>query len=869
MASALKFRSLVSRLSLVLLCAVIGLFLGGVFHYRLRAGVHAAVPSPTPALAALPQSWGGGGPPPPTAHQRYAAFLSGGGFYSELLLQNLQADRAVTVSSTIVLSSGQIPLGSVTLPPHSAQTLDISSALWNDGYSTTRGTVMVQYSTVSYSQVTALARSYNEASHVYLNSFAQSPEEYWLGTSYDAVLWAPDEGTKGLVFLTNSSSEPRQVRVTLLTAGGGGRLAPVDIPPGQTQWLSVDDLVSESRLAGAGVHVSFSGNPGDIVAGGLLYNERTGFAKYIHFADESLPYPTAALRTNLVLLGFQPLAEGYPAGISFRSVAAIHNTETQPVSVVPRLTYLEGGTTQRVTLPSLTLPPDGSAIVDLTKEQADSIIPAGVSEAALELQPSAPSGSIVAELFSFDGSTGGYVVGPSFTSYPAHGTASAWRIDGGFTTTAIVGSAATQDDKLVLKLYSAAGLYSKTFAVPAGGLVSINVKQLQQDATPDDNGKTLTGTSGIMYLSGSRNNLSKLTFDVIVHSTSEADYVGYQNNPCDMVDSIDLYIDCVTGESPCAVMQAWYWSISGVGDQPGTQTASSNTSLAQISQNSSGDDQVTFTPSGQSSSVTLYFTPGSINTTDCEACSYGPVPVQSVSVTVPEITSISPSKGPVSGTVAVTIDGSGFGASGATVSAGLGIAVTVNSASNTQIQASFQIGSGAAGGDRLVTVTASGITSNSADFYVQIPASLAIVGGTDSTTSETTCSAGSYGTGCGVTRSFIYQVEDQEFPPEPIDYAGLEVWDSFGTPSPNSLNLTSFVTTCSPANTGPCNVTTNSLGEFGENSPGLSACSTVCYVNNSCTTGGPTTVAQTWHVGPSSIVQTISYYCQKILVNGQ
>jgi hypothetical protein len=45
-------------------------------------------------------------------------------------------------------------------------------------------------------------------------------------------------------------------------------------------------------------------------------------------------------------------------------------------------------------------------------------------------------------------------------------------------------------------------------------------------------------------------------------------------------------------------------------------------------------------------------------------------------------------------------------------------------------------------------------------------------------------------TGCGVTRSFTYQVNDQNA--QPIQAAGLQVWDAIVTTSPNNLNLTSY-----------------------------------------------------------------------------
>ena len=51
--------------------------------------------------------------------------------------------------------------------------------------------------------------------------------------------------------------------------------------------------------------------------------------------------------------------------------------------------------------------------------------------------------------------------------------------------------------------------------------------------------------------------------------------------------------------------------------------------------------------------------------------------------------------------------------------------------------------------------------------------------------------------------------------------------------------------------------------------PALGACSPVCIASGACTTGGPSKVNQTWHIASSSIVQQISIYCEKVLVNGQ
>jgi len=116
------------------------------------------------------------------------------------------------------------------------------------------------------------------------------------------------------------------------------------------------------------------------------------------------------------------------------------------------------------------LAPAESAIIDFNLEQEAGHLPPDFSQGTLELTADTGRNSIVGELFNLS-SSGGYVVGPSLTSYPARSTSSIWRTDGSFQTTIMVQNAAEEGDRVSLRLYSDRGTYKKTFNVPAGNLV--------------------------------------------------------------------------------------------------------------------------------------------------------------------------------------------------------------------------------------------------------------------------------------------------------------------------------------------------------------------------------------------------------------
>jgi hypothetical protein len=156
---------------------------------------------------------------------------------------------------------------------------------------------------------------------------------------------------------------------------------------------------------------------------------------------------------------------------------------------------------------------------------------------------------------------------------------------------------------------------------------------------------------------------------------------------------------------------------------------------------------------------------------------------------------------------------------------------------------------------------------------VQVPTSLSIVAGTESTNAEAPCTTGGGLAGCGLTRTFKYQVNDQNG--HPITVANMPFGDVICNTSTNQLNLQGYKTTCGgttgscSGTTGPCAQFTDPNGQFTET---LTVCAPACKKSGSCTTAGQTIANQTWTVSGhtlSSDVKSISYQCNKILVNGK
>jgi hypothetical protein len=544
----------------------------------------------------------------------------------------------------------------------------------------------MRYTFSPYDGVSGVVLSSDETHNLYVNSYAQSPEEYWEGTSFDAALWAPDNDTKGTISLINTTSERRTARLTFIVKGHSEIQKPITLAPRETRTLKINDLVFRSRETGAGIHVEYSEYPGDVLVEGHLVNKQSGFEKYIHFLDKTLKYPNGTVRTQFLLLGQQPAEDGFPADISFRSVAVVRNIDDVAVNVTPTLKFTRNGAPQSVGLPAVNLAVGESRVIDLSAARKAGLVPVDFRQGSLKLDPNTDHASIVAELFNFDEHSGGFTIGPMFFAYPGRATQSVWRTDGTFQTTIMVENTADQDDTLTLQLFSDAGKYVKTFPIHGGDLLKLNLKQLQDGKVPDDEGNLLISTSGVVSLSGVKGVNSKLSFDKLIHSADNSDYVGLPGGPGSCVGMTSITLFLTGSQNP---YDLWYeegWSDGTIEDNPASDVSSSNTNLLQIS-----GAQAWLLPIDSSSHLVSIGGPP-VSRMDCPACSVDDfTPVSQV--TVPAITA------------SLTLTSATFTTQVAGGTATFNATVSVGTVSPAALPLSFTITRGAASNPSGVTLT--------------------------------------------------------------------------------------------------------------------------------------------------------------------
>jgi hypothetical protein len=826
-------------------------------------------------------------PPPPAAvdqEQVIAYWTTEAGWSSELQLRNNARSQDLTVTPALRLPDGrETPLAPVTIKPQDVKSIDIAEAVAAAATPLlgSYGSVVLRFRSPSLNSLYAamMIHSLGHAIAFHIDASAED-QETPVGTR-EGVWWLPKQTTNDYLVLTNQGGDALAVDVSLYNAAGQENRQKIMLGAYNSSRLSVRTLLQTAGFSGTygGIKVSASAHAGSLDTVHFIFDENANFSSILKMFSRD---PNAkvserdfnatgmwTLRAPMLALSNPDPALAFPQGVTLQPQLFVRNATGKPATASLRFNWRSATTTGKAAGPQLRLLPYETRRIDVSVLQDGKTLPKDANWASVTLVSRTAPDEVVAVAASYD-ETLKYGAQTPFSDQLSHlWKGGMWEVDAYRSSIITAGNGGTKPTLAALSIFYNQGTqkYELRQTLQPDEQMWIDLGKLIREHRLDKNGNALPPdlTSGSYELRDLSNTGVGTLFEGKITYDKTYGHAAYGCATCCGYNAAKVFYDPI-GVALLGTADDGVWGYSVCeGDYEDTSTSfyyhwnSAATSIVTV------DSYGTHT--GQGVGSTTSNTSGQLESTAhypiCPLKSFSPAGQANVT---PRIDSISPAQGPIGTTVAVTLSGDGFGST-PTVSAGTGISVTVSSHSGTQIQASFAISASASGGNHGVSVTAGGQTSPTTNFYVQIPTSLSIISG-DTSTPEASCtftSGGQQYTGCGLTRSFTYQVNDQLG--DPIQSGGLAVWDAFGTVSPNPLNIGAFNTTCTPANTGPCGVATNAAGQFNE--VALSVCAVVCRNNTVCVTGGPSVVSQTWHVGSAAITQTISYYCQKVLVNGQ
>ncbi|MCP9495945.1 MAG: hypothetical protein MSG64_15970 [Pyrinomonadaceae bacterium MAG19_C2-C3] len=694
------------------------------------------------------------------------------GFNTKIYIRNVHINQTITAKLSLITAHRIVTLPDAHIEPLQTISVDVAQALTENGESTEQsGGARIDFQAESSGAVNAYAQVLNTSNSLgFYFPFMQNSAP--TAGSLDAVAWYYSKNTDAFVALQNTTEKTVTVAPTISVAGRTMSLGKRRLKPYGAATIKIPspEHYEDDNQRSVGLRIAYSGKPGAVIAQGWTADEKIGFSTSFAFHQPS-KCDCAADTQHLYGTGLQIGASATMAGAIFTPYLAAKNRSEKPLTVTPIFQYAVGDGTDKVTLPSITLNPQESALVNLLKYREDGTIPSWVSIGSIDLQYTGEGGEVIAELASVDQS--GSMINPVPLSCRG-GRAlhmSFWRTDGDWQSSILIQNIAPEENDVEVTISYPGGIYVIERMLAAGATTEISVNQLQQSQEPDKSGRRIPkeAASGGMNLWSRNINdglvINSMLVNPVTKTCGSCNGAGYATGAY-LIESDAPYTatgfrEHFVGDRFSLRIEVRYSTGGSSQDSTNTSTTrSSNTAVARydgaIVANGVGSATIS------ADTLQRYFRD--------YACSQSyPLTARSTLTVNPAISSITPARGLIGNTIQITINGDGFGATPkVNVPANGGITVSNVSAANggTQVKATFAIAVDATGGDKAISVTAGGKTSNSKNFFVQVPTSFKVLSA--SVFPGQTANGAPPSKPYGFALSIRYQVMDQATTPQPI-----------------------------------------------------------------------------------------------------
>lgn len=644
---------------------------------------------------------------------------------STIMLSNQGSTRLEVQPILFSLSGERYDISPITLDKTSTQSFDLNEWVVSAGDNFRQGSIHVLYSGESLEVAGMLVMTDSTRSKIFDQELTE-PKSDFRSSQLEGVWWLPGQRSEIRISLSNTTDQSVSVFIeaTRQTA------ETLQLNPHETHLLTLFDSTDHSHQFGGtrfgGISIKHSGVPGAIIACGFVQQKSTGYSSIVEFTD-----PQTAKSSRLDGAGLRiknTLSE------PMKHVAVIRNIGDASTNVIVRMPYtLIDGSTSKVSLPDIQLEPREIKEIDLTRFIRHQTRNQAVDAAGIELIYTGGPGSVIGMVRSYlpRGTSVFRVMLRDANSISSSTGTYPLNLDKGFSTIVYVKNTTGDPEKFTFDITYNGGAYTLPVQTIEGGqTLEFDIRKYRDDQVPDLQGRKLPLeiANGQIHWSVKGKNVNPLigrvelvdtanqvSMTAACHVCCPDSDVGLSISPTSAVILLDGSVqftayadreDCFSNPHGFYPIDSGSWSTS-------------NPSIARVDPTG----YVTGQGAGLATIQVAYH--GETYTLDesinvCDMGAYDGTAQAQVTV-APRIDAIAPGQGVKGTTVGVTITGNGFGSSPTIQVAGGGITASVTSYSATSINANFSIADSATGGDHGVTVNVGGITSNSVNFYVQIP----------------------------------------------------------------------------------------------------------------------------------------------------
>jgi hypothetical protein len=283
-------------------------------------------------------------------------------------------------------------------------------------------------------------------------------------TAFEGLWWKQEPNVTGFVAVSNVSTESRTVTIQITDRAAtpiGERS--VTVAPHGTQRIELDELKG-ARTPDGGVRVSWTGRPADVIVNGGLEDQAVGYSANLPFTsvapDETRPVSRRIAEIGMMTGLADPMMK-FPADTRFTPYSVVRNVSDRPVSVTPRLYWMQAGAARSAKLAPFTLAPRNSLTLDMAGALRSSGLGNYNGSLNVILDVQGPRFAILAAAGSVD-QKNNYVFGvaPSAVKESVAKSLSYWSTGEGNDTMVTLWNPADEAQDFVFTLFFSGGEYA-------------------------------------------------------------------------------------------------------------------------------------------------------------------------------------------------------------------------------------------------------------------------------------------------------------------------------------------------------------------------------------------------------------------------
>jgi hypothetical protein len=330
------------------------------------------------------------------------------GFTSTVVMNNPSSTQLMVNPMLYDLDGQALAVSPVVLPPRRQVTAKIADWLAENGAGEDfrRGNLILSYEAPDPAYLGAQVTVTNHATSLSFDFRDEMPMSF-ASSVLEGLWWRPDDASHFDLVLSNMEGESVNVAVRASGDQGPSGTSSFDVglAPHQTRIVRLDDrtLPFTTRSAAGkigGIGITHSGQPGAVLAYGLVSKPETGFSSRVTFEDPATSRSQTLAAAHL-LVG-EPDIPGFSGQTRFTSIALLRNASAAPLDVSPSLSLFYNGSPRTLTLTPRHLLTGKLDAIDVGGELRRAGLRGPVTGLGLTLVSTGSAGALVAHLTSYD-----------------------------------------------------------------------------------------------------------------------------------------------------------------------------------------------------------------------------------------------------------------------------------------------------------------------------------------------------------------------------------------------------------------------------------------------------------------------------------